>query len=179
MDPSLVSRSARLAALAAPLARRMSIARSMSPPASLSAPLHSIIPAPVRSRSSFTSFAEISAIPSSFPFILDSRYCVGSGPRGGLKKRGHERFRKRRWPRGAGAAGASALLGGSLVGPGARSRRAGARTALAARAAAAAPVVVGRSAAPGLGAVHRDLGLVGGAARVGGHGGTGLEDRVR
>ena len=57
-----VSRPARFAAFAAPFARRMSTAASMSPPVSSSALLHSIIPAPVRSRSSFTCFAVISPL---------------------------------------------------------------------------------------------------------------------
>src|SRR5690606_34871800 len=57
--PSRASRPARFAAFAAPFARRRSTAFSMSPPVSSSAFLHSIIPAPVRSRSSFTCSAVI------------------------------------------------------------------------------------------------------------------------
>src|SRR4051812_31223042 len=62
MVPSLAFRSARLAAFAVPLLRSRSIAFSMSPPHSCRAPLQSIIPAPVRSRSAFTSFALISFV---------------------------------------------------------------------------------------------------------------------
>ena len=51
-------RSPRLAALASPLTRRTSSALSKSPSASSRAFLHSIIPAPVASRSFFTSAAE-------------------------------------------------------------------------------------------------------------------------
>src|SRR5438067_6409333 len=60
--PSVVSRPARFAALAIPFSRRRTIAASMSPFVSCRARLQSIIPAPVRSRSSLTSAAEISAI---------------------------------------------------------------------------------------------------------------------
>src|SRR5579864_9407741 len=60
--PSVVSRPARLAALAIPFSRRRTIAASMSPFVSCSACLQAMIPAPVRSRSSFTRLAEISAI---------------------------------------------------------------------------------------------------------------------
>ena len=59
MTPSLALRSAFFAALAMPFFRRMSIAASMSPLASVRAPLQSIIPAPVRSRSVFTISAVI------------------------------------------------------------------------------------------------------------------------
>src|SRR3954452_3022045 len=55
--PSLAPRSDRLAALPAPLTRRISIALSSLPSASSSARLASIIPAPVRSRRAFTSLA--------------------------------------------------------------------------------------------------------------------------
>src|SRR5882762_3242335 len=55
--PSPAPRSARLAALPAPLTRRIPIALSSLPSASSSARLASIIPAPVRSRRAFTSFA--------------------------------------------------------------------------------------------------------------------------
>ena len=50
---------ARFSALAMPFFRRISDALSMSPPASSRARLQSIIPAPVRARSSLTSFGEI------------------------------------------------------------------------------------------------------------------------
>src|SRR6056297_1095920 len=52
--PSAATRPAFLSALASPLLRRCSIAASMSPPVSTSAFLHSIMPAPERSRSSLT-----------------------------------------------------------------------------------------------------------------------------
>ncbi len=54
MRPSAAMRPAFLAALASPRLRNRSTACSMSPPVSSSAALQSIIPAPVRSRSSFT-----------------------------------------------------------------------------------------------------------------------------
>ena len=57
--PSAAPRSPRLAAFAWPFTRRISTALSTSPSASSSAALQSIIPAPVRSRSAFTSLAEI------------------------------------------------------------------------------------------------------------------------
>src|SRR3954463_16145244 len=55
--PSLVPRPSRLAAEACPFTRSSSIARSTSPSASTSADFASIIAAPVRSRSAFTSAA--------------------------------------------------------------------------------------------------------------------------
>ena len=58
--PSVVERPARFAAEACPLTRRISTALSMSPSASASALLQSIIAAPVRSRSALTSAAVIS-----------------------------------------------------------------------------------------------------------------------
>src|SRR5690349_2609530 len=60
--PSAAVRPAFLAAADRPLARSQSIAASISPLVSASAFLQSIIPAPVRSRSSFTDAAVISAI---------------------------------------------------------------------------------------------------------------------
>ena len=57
--PPSSARPARFSALAAPFERRSSTAFSMSPPVSSSAFLQSIMPAPVRSRSSATSFAVI------------------------------------------------------------------------------------------------------------------------
>src|SRR5919201_3654639 len=60
--PSGVARSARLAAPAMPFSRRRRTAASMSPFVSCRARLQSIIGAPVWSRSSLTSAAEISAI---------------------------------------------------------------------------------------------------------------------
>ena len=62
-SPFGADRSAlRLAALAWPLTRRISTALSKSPSASVSALLQSIMPAPVASRSFFTSAAEIVAM---------------------------------------------------------------------------------------------------------------------
>src|SRR5690606_1303242 len=58
--PSAATRSAFLSALARPDLRSASAAASMLPPASVSAFLHSIMPAPVRSRSSLTREAVIS-----------------------------------------------------------------------------------------------------------------------
>ncbi|KAG1254482.1 hypothetical protein G6F68_010827 [Rhizopus microsporus] len=58
--PSAATRSAFLSALAAPDLRMASAAALMSPLASVSAFLHSIMPAPVRSRSSLTREAVIS-----------------------------------------------------------------------------------------------------------------------
>jgi hypothetical protein len=60
--PSAAVRPAFLAAAARPLARSQSIAASMSPWVSPSAFLQSIMPAPVRSRSSLTVAAVISAM---------------------------------------------------------------------------------------------------------------------
>src|SRR4051795_10466237 len=60
--PSLAARSPRLAAEAWPLTRRISIALSMSPSDSVRAFLQSIIPAPVASRSFFTSAAAMFAM---------------------------------------------------------------------------------------------------------------------
>src|ERR687891_572922 len=58
--PSVVVRPARLPACAIPRSRRSVRAASRSPSVSTSARLQSIIPAPVRSRSSLTSAAGIS-----------------------------------------------------------------------------------------------------------------------
>ncbi len=60
--PSAAVRPAFLAAAARPLARSQSIEASISPLFSASAFLQSIMPAPVRSRSSFTEAAVISAM---------------------------------------------------------------------------------------------------------------------
>src|SRR5436190_7156282 len=70
IHPSDASRPARFSALAAPFLRRMSTALSRSPPHSCSALLQSIMPAPVRARSSATSFVGISftEVIASFPF---------------------------------------------------------------------------------------------------------------
>ena len=68
--PLEAERSApRLAALAWPLTRRISTALSKSPSASVSAFLQSIMPAPVASRSIFTSAAEIVAMSFGRPLI--------------------------------------------------------------------------------------------------------------
>ena len=60
--PSAATRPDFFAAAARPLVRSQSTAASMSPPASVSARLQSIMPAPVLSRSSFTRAAVISGI---------------------------------------------------------------------------------------------------------------------
>src|SRR5690606_35372066 len=75
--PSAVTRLAFLSALASPDLRRASAAASMSPLLSVSAFLHSIIPAPVRSRSSLTIEAVIAAM-----LMLNLEYgCrAGRGP---------------------------------------------------------------------------------------------------
>src|SRR5699024_4202271 len=57
--PSAATRSDFFSALARPLLRSCSTAASMSPSVATSAFLHSIMPAPVRSRSSLTCAAEI------------------------------------------------------------------------------------------------------------------------
>ncbi len=62
MSPSLIARPAFLAALARPRFRRIRLASSKLPLASVRAALHSIIPAPVWSRSFFTSAAVILAM---------------------------------------------------------------------------------------------------------------------
>src|SRR5208337_1708888 len=62
IKPSAAIRPAFLAALARPFFRNKSTACSISPPVSFSAPLQSIMPAPVRSRSSLTICALIFAI---------------------------------------------------------------------------------------------------------------------
>src|SRR5688500_264126 len=65
--PWLAARSAFEAALAAPRLRSVSMASSMSPLLSASAFLHSIMPTPVRWRSSMTCLGEISANMNSLP----------------------------------------------------------------------------------------------------------------
>src|SRR5687767_7075563 len=62
MTPWAVARPARLAACASPRLRRSVVASSMSPLASVNAALHSIIPAPVLSRSCFTCSAVIAIV---------------------------------------------------------------------------------------------------------------------
>src|SRR6185503_15364100 len=66
MMPSLVARPAFLAAVARPFLRSSSRAASASPLASTRADLHSIMPAPVSSRSLRTISAEMLIDPSSF-----------------------------------------------------------------------------------------------------------------
>ncbi len=76
--PSAVTREAALPALLPSLTRRISSAFARSPPASVSAFLHSIIGASVFSRSSFTIPAVISAIPVLLvPFIAARRHRAG------------------------------------------------------------------------------------------------------
>src|SRR6266545_3619830 len=62
MSPSDVERPAFFVAAASPRLRSRVVAASRSPFASVSAPLHSIIPAPVASRSFFTIAAVISIV---------------------------------------------------------------------------------------------------------------------
>ena len=85
--PSDAARSPRFAACACPFTRRISIALSRSPPDSWSAALQSIIPAPVRSRSAFTSFAEMVVLianrSSSGSKVRRSRGARGRGRRAG------------------------------------------------------------------------------------------------
>src|SRR3954454_21952684 len=83
--PSAAVRPAFFAAAASPLARSQSIAGSISPLVSASAFLQSIIPAPVRSRSSLTLAAVISAM----SLFLYSPLPLGGGAgRGGLQEVG-------------------------------------------------------------------------------------------
>src|SRR6185437_7418577 len=81
--PSAATREAALEALAPLLMRKSSSAFFMSPPASSSAFLHSIMPSPVSSRSSFTMPAVISAISilsiTSFPRRRESWIPAGAG----------------------------------------------------------------------------------------------------
>ena len=80
--PSLVARPERFAADAWPLTRSSSTALSMSPPASSRAALQSIIAAPVRSRSAFTSWApDRHQLPPPCSGVAGG---LGSGRRGGL-----------------------------------------------------------------------------------------------
>src|SRR3954451_2187146 len=71
--PSLVDRPAFLVADASPRLRRIVVASSMLPFDSVSAALHSIIPAPVASRSFFTMSAVIAMQLSRIPVIAFSR----------------------------------------------------------------------------------------------------------
>src|SRR5436190_20237880 len=84
--PWLAVRLARLAAAARPFLRRPSRAAVMSPLASTSADLQSIIPAPVSSRSLRTISAEISIPLSLFDFVD-----VVGGPRR-RRRRGYGRY---------------------------------------------------------------------------------------
>ena len=72
--PSAAVRPAFLSALARPVLRMCSIAASMSPSHSTSAFLHSIMPAPVRSRRSFTIAAVIAM--SERPLSKSSNLCA-------------------------------------------------------------------------------------------------------
>src|SRR3954464_6497705 len=96
--PCLVAREAFLPADAMPRLRSTTSPSVRSPLASTRALLHSIIPAPVRSRSSFTSAAVISAI--SFFLLLeteraDARSMKLSFGYGGLGRRGFRGLRRR------------------------------------------------------------------------------------
>src|SRR4051812_195650 len=81
--PSVASRSLSLPALASPLARRRSRARSASPADSSSAVLQSIIPAPVALRSAAMSLAEYSAIRVALLDLGGARVAAGRGLGGG------------------------------------------------------------------------------------------------
>src|SRR5262249_52368661 len=77
--PSAVSLPARLTPWALPHSRRISMALSMSPPASVRAALQSIIGALVRSRRAFTAVAEMLLMVS--PSREKSRRAGGVSPR--------------------------------------------------------------------------------------------------
>src|SRR5699024_7948023 len=77
--PSAATLSAFLAALAAPLFRRTSIAPSISPSVSVNAFLQSIIPAPVFSRNSLTIFAVTAMIYSSHLRVFISKIFLKKG----------------------------------------------------------------------------------------------------
>src|SRR3954451_2975541 len=96
MTPSEAVRPPRFAACAWPFTRRTSIALSTSPFASTSAPLQSIIPAPVRSRSSFTSLAEMVASAMS----ARSFHVVGVGDGGRFRVRLRLGLLAAAWPLG-------------------------------------------------------------------------------
>ena len=100
-------RSPRLSALAMPFLRRISTALSMSPLASCRAALQSIIPAPVRARSSATIFAEIGSL------IAQSLFGCVAGARWGTRVLAY-----RKPPSGARGPGTAAAL---LCQPGGRS----------------------------------------------------------
>src|SRR5437016_1209742 len=72
MTPSAAIRSAALVALAPPLMRSSSSALAISPCVSVNAFLHSIMPMPVRARSSITLLAAIS------PMLRHSTFCSAS-----------------------------------------------------------------------------------------------------
>src|SRR5215510_1521594 len=74
--PSAATRPAFFAALARPFLRSRSTAASMLPPVSVSALLQSSMPAPVRSRSSFTIAEVISAVEN---FLVCSDRCARDG----------------------------------------------------------------------------------------------------
>src|ERR1051326_3111370 len=82
--PSAAIRPSRFFADAKPRSRRISIARSSLPADSTSAFLHSIIPAPVFSRSCFTAAAVISAMITNFSerrlFVFNEKRSPAVGP---------------------------------------------------------------------------------------------------
>src|SRR5437773_10220739 len=91
---SYTLRTAHMTWLASPRTRRISIARSASPSASISARLQSIIPAPVESRSAFTIAAVISGMSGTVhglghglgrPLLGGSSRLVGLGDDLGLR----------------------------------------------------------------------------------------------
>src|SRR3954447_10582205 len=97
--PSVAVRSASLPILLPILTRRSSTARSMSPPDSCRADLQSIMPAPVRWRSSLTSEAEIVGVV--MRSVPGCRGCSARRPRprGSSGRRPLPRPRRRRWGR--------------------------------------------------------------------------------
>ena len=110
--PSLAARPAFLAAVARPFLRRMSRAVSRSPVASTRAALHSIMPAPVSSRSLRTISAVMSIVSSLGASSLQRKAAGESGPERPLTRR-------RVGDRGSGACGTGAGIGARL-GRGAR-----------------------------------------------------------
>src|SRR5690606_11723499 len=137
--PSAASRPARFSALAMPFLRRISPARSMSPLASSRAFLQSIIPAPVRRRSSAMSLVVIVAlillcIPSSEGSVCANRR------RGARAPQAAAHF-DRQLP--GSAAGVARFAAGNRLGLEPGSDDLGAGLALAARTAALAIVVAG------------------------------------
>src|SRR5262245_39159054 len=105
ITPSAATRVAFLSALASPCLRISSAAASRSPPTSTSAFLHSIMPAPVRSRSCLTASAVIViVVPSNQVVAAACRDIItfigagSSGPGGPARAAGVARLATRRGP---------------------------------------------------------------------------------